>query len=141
MPLSQIAKAVYTARTSTTGGRENGTSRSSDGLLDIRLSTPGSTRIGANPEQLFAAGWSASFESAIALAARKRKISLPGGVSIDAEVDLNLGDRGYFLSARFNVRLPGVERNVAKALVDEAHEICPYSKATRGNIEVTIKLV
>jgi lipoyl-dependent peroxiredoxin len=141
MPLSQIAKAVYTARTSTTGGRENGTSRSSDGLLDIRLSTPGSTRIGANPEQLFAAGWSASFESAIALAARKRKISLPGGVSIDAEVDLNLGDGGYFLSARFNVRLPGVERNVAKALVDEAHEICPYSKATRGNIEVTIKLV
>jgi lipoyl-dependent peroxiredoxin len=141
MPLSQIAKVVYTARTSTTGGRENGASRSSDGLLDIRLSTPGSTRIGANPEQLFAAGWSASFESAIALAARKRKISLPGGVSIDAEVDLNLGDGGYFLSARFNVRLPGVERNVAKALVDEAHEICPYSKATRGNIEVTIKLV
>jgi Ohr subfamily peroxiredoxin len=141
MPLSQIAKVVYTARTSTTGGRENGASRSSDGLLDIRLSTPGSTRIGANPEQLFAAGWSASFESAIALAARKRKISLPGGVSIDAEVDLNLGDGGYFLSARFNVRLPGVERNVAKALVDEAHDICPYSKATRGNIEVTIKLV
>jgi lipoyl-dependent peroxiredoxin len=141
MPLSQIAKAVYTARTSTTGGRENGTSRSSGGLLDIRLSTPGSTRIGANPDQLFAAGWSASFESAIALAARKRKLSLPGGVSIDAEVDLNLGDGGYFLSARFNVRLPGVERNVAKALVDEAHEICPYSKATRGNIEVTIKLV
>jgi osmotically inducible protein OsmC len=141
MPLSQIAKVVYTARTSTTGGRENGASRSSDGLLDIRLSTPGSARIGTNPEQLFAAGWSACFESAIALAARKRKIELRAGVTIDAEVDLILGDGGYFLSTRLNVSLPGVERNAAKALVDEAHQICPYSKAIRSNIDVAIKLV
>ena len=139
--MSQIAKVVYTAKSETTGGRENGASRSSDGLLDIRLSTPGSARIGANPEQLFAAGWSACFESAIALAARNRKIVLPAEVSIYAEVDLNLGEGGYFLSARLDVRLPGVERNVARALVDEAHEICPYSKATRGNIEVAINLV
>jgi osmotically inducible protein OsmC len=139
--MSQIAKVVYTAKTETTGGRENGTSRSSDGLLDIRLSTPGTTRIGTNPEQLFAAGWSACFESAIALAACKAKIALPADVSIDAEVDLNLGDGGYFLSARLKVRLPGLECNAAKALVDEAHAICPYSKATRGNIEVTIALV
>jgi osmotically inducible protein OsmC len=139
--MSWIAKVVYTARTRTTGGRDHGTSRSSDGLLDIRLSTPGSARIGTNPEQLFAAGWSACFENAIALAARKRKIALPADLSIDAEVDLNLVDGGYFLSTRLDVRLPGLERNVAKSLVDEAEEICPYSRATRGNIAVTIKLV
>ena len=139
--MSRAAKVVYTAKTETTGGRENGASRSSDGLLDIRLSVPGSARIGANPEQLFAAGWSASFGSAIALVARKRKIALPTEVSIDAEIDLNLGDRGYFLSARLNVRLPGLDRNVAKGLIDEAHGNCPYSEATRGKIDVTIKLV
>ena len=139
--MSQTAKVLYTAKTHTTGGRENGASRSSDGHLDVRLSTPGSARIGTNPEQLFAAGWSACFESAIALAARKRKITLPADVAIDAEVDLNLADSGYFLSARLNVSLPGVERDIAQALVDEAHQICPYSKATRGNIDVAIKLV
>ena len=139
--MSQIAKVLYTAKTHTTGGRENGASRSSDGRLDVRLSTPGSARIGTNPEQLFAAGWSACFESAIALAARKRKIALPADAVIDAEVDLNLADGGYFLSARLNVSLPGVEREAAHALVDEAHQICPYSKATRGNIDITINLV
>ncbi len=139
--MSRAAKVVYTAKTETTGGRENGASRSSDGLLDIRLSVPGSARIGANPEQLFAAGWSASFGSAIALVARKRRIALPTEVSIDAEIDLNVGDRGYFLSARLNVRLPGLDRNVAKGLIDEAHGNCPYSEATRGKIDVTIKLV
>ena len=132
---------MYTAKTHTTGGRENGASRSSDGRLDIRLSTPGTARIGTNPEQLFAAGWSACFESAIGLAARQRKITLPADVAIDAEVDLNLADGGYFLGIRLNVSLPGVERDVARALVDEAHQICPYSKATRGNVDVAINLV
>jgi lipoyl-dependent peroxiredoxin len=139
--MTQIGKVVYTAKTRTTGGRENGVSRSSDGRLDIRLSTPGSARIGTNPEQLFAAGWSACFESAIALAARKMKITLPADLAIDAEVDLNLADGGYFLRTRLNISLPGVERNVAQALADEAHQICPYSKATRGNIDVAINLV
>jgi Ohr subfamily peroxiredoxin len=139
--MSQIGKVVYTAKTHTTGGRESGVSRSSDGRLDVRLSTPGSARIGTNPEQLLAAGWSACFESAIALAARKMKITLPADLAIDAEVDLNLADGGYFLRARLNVSLPGVERDVAQALVDEAHQICPYSKATRGNIDVAINLV
>ncbi len=137
----RMGKVVYTAKTHTTGGRDNGASRSSDGHLDVRLSAPGSARIGTNPEQLFAAGWSACFESAIALVARQKKITLPGEVVIDAEVDLNLADGGYFLSARLNVSLPGVERGVAEGLVDEAHQICPYSKATRGNIDVEIKLV
>jgi Ohr subfamily peroxiredoxin len=139
--VTQIGKVVYTAKTHTTGGRENGASRSSDGCLDFKLSTPGSARIGTNPEQLFAAGWSACFESAIGLAARKRKITLPADTAIDAEVDLNVADDGYFLSARLNVNLPGVEREVALALVDEAHRICPYSKATRDNIDVAINLV
>jgi lipoyl-dependent peroxiredoxin len=139
--MPQIGKVVYTAKTHTTGGRENGASRSSDGRLDIVLSTPGSARIGSNPEQLFAAGWSACFESAIGLAARKMKIALPAGVTIDAEVDLNLADGGYFLGARLNVSLPGVEREVAEMLIDEAEEMCPYSKATRGNIDVAINLV
>ena len=138
---SASGTVVYTAKTHTAGGRENGASRSSDGRLDVKLSLPGSARIGTNPEQLFAAGWSACFESAIAISARKRKIALPGEVSIDAEVDLNLGDGGYFLSARLNVAMPGVTREVAQSLIDEAHQICPYSKATRGNIDVVITLV
>ena len=139
--MSHIGKVVYTAKTRTTGGRDNGAARSSDGRLDVRLSAPGSARIGTNPEQLFAAGWSACFESAIALAAHKRKITLPADVAIDAEVDLNLADGGYFLRARLNVSVPGVEREAARALVNEAHQICPYSKATRGNIDVEINLV
>jgi len=139
--VSQTGKVVYTAKTRTTGGRENGASRSSDGRLDVRLSAPGAARIGTNPEQLFAAGWSACFESAIALAARKRKIVLPADVVIDAEIDLHLGDSGYFLSARLNVSMPAVERDVAQALVNEAEQTCPYSKATRGNINVVINLV
>ena len=139
--MSGTTEVVYTARTRTTGGRENGASRSSDGLLDIRLSIPGSARIGTNPEQLFAAGWSACFESAIAHVARRRKIALPADMAVDAEVDLHLDGSGNFLSARLNVSIPGVARETALALINEAHEICPYSKATRGNIDVAIQLV
>src|ERR1700738_411614 len=95
--MDHIVKVLHTAKTETTGDRDNGASRSFDGLLDIRLSTPGSARIGSSPEQLFAAGWSASFANAIALAASKRNIVLPAKVSIDAEMDLNLGEGGYFL--------------------------------------------
>jgi lipoyl-dependent peroxiredoxin len=137
----QSGKVIYTARTHTTGGRENGTSRSSDGRLDVKLSLPGSARIGTNPEQLFAAGWSACFESAIGLAARNRNIALPAELAIDAEVDLHMGGDGYFLSTRLNVSLPGITREVAQTLVDEADQLCPYSKATRGNIDVAINLV
>jgi lipoyl-dependent peroxiredoxin len=137
----QNGKVVYTAKTRTIGGRENGASRSSDGRLDVKLSLPGTARIGANPEQQFAAGWSACFESAIGLAALKRKIALPADLAIDAEVDLHLADSGYFLSTRLNVSLPGIEREVAQSLVDEADQLCPYSRATRGNIDVAINLV
>ena len=134
-------KVIYTAKTHTTGGRENGASLSSDGRLDITLSTPGSARIGTNLEQLFAAGWSACFESAITHAARKKKINLPADVALDAEVDLHLGDGEYFLSARLNVSIPGIDRSIAQGLVDDAKGICPYSKATSGNVAVTYDVV
>lgn len=134
------AKRLYTAKVHTTGGRE-GASRSSDGRLDIRLSTPGGAGSGTNPEQLFAAGWSACFEGAIAIAARKMDVVLPAELAIDAEVDLNIEEGAYFLSARLNVSLPGLDRDVARALVDAAHQTCPYSKATRGNIEAEINLI
>ncbi len=138
--MTQAEKVLYTAKTHTTGGRE-GASRSSDGHLDVKLSRPGTAGSGTNPEQLFAAGWSACFEGAMGLAARKRKIALPAELAIDAEVDLGTTGDAYLLQARLNVSLPGVERELAQALVDEAHQTCPYSKATRGNIDVEIKLV
>lgn len=134
-------KLLYTAKTRTTGGRENGASRSSDGRLDVKLSIPGSARIGTNPEQLLAAGWSACFESAMAVAARKMKVALPPDLAIDAEVDLNLVGQAYFLRVRLNIALPGLEREVARAVADAAHRTCPYSKATRGNINVAINLL
>ena len=133
-------KLLYTANVHTTGGRD-GQSRSSDGRLDVKLSTPGTAGQGTNPEQLFAAGWSACFEGAMVRAAQELKIAAPAGVAIDADVDLNLGDGGFFLRARLNVHVPGVERDVAQRLVETAHQICPYSKATRGNIDVAINLV
>ena len=139
--MSENPKIVHTAKTRTTGAREHGVSRSADGYLDIRLAVPNSDRIGTNPEHLFAAAWSACFEHAIGMAAEQRKITLPAGVTIDAEVDMNVADGRYFLSARLNVSLPGVDRAVAQGLVDEAHKTCPYSKATRGNIDVAINLV
>jgi Ohr subfamily peroxiredoxin len=134
-------KVLYTAKTNTTGGRENGHAKSSDGQLEVRLSTPGSGRPGTNPEQLFASGWSACFEGAMQFVARQKKITLPPETAIDAEVDLNTGDGGFFLRARLNITIPGVERGIAQEIVDAAHQVCPYSKATRGNIDVTITLV
>ena len=139
--MNQAGKVLYTAKTHTTGGREHGVSRSSDGRLDIKLSTPGTAGVGTNPEQLFAAGWSACFEEAIGLAARKMKVALPADLAIDAEVDLCFGDGGYYLQARLNISLPGLEGEVAQALVDAAHQTCPYSKAVHGNINVAINLV
>jgi Ohr subfamily peroxiredoxin len=134
-------KVIYTARTRTTGGRDHGVSHSCDGYLDVKLAAPGSTRIGTNPEQLLAAGWSACFETAVALAARKSKVTL-GEVTIDAEVDLRLAaSTDYSLSARLNISIPGVDRGVAQDLVQQAEQLCPYSKATRGNIDVTLNLL
>lgn len=137
---ARIENVLYTARTHTSGGRD-GTSRSSDGRLDVKLSSPGTSGGGTNPEQLFAVGWSACFISAMKLAAAQKKVRLPADPSIDAEVDLGTAGGGYFLQARLNVTLPGLEREIAQELVDAAHQMCPYSKATRGNIDVVITLV
>ncbi len=136
-----VEKVLYTAHVHTTGGRDGGASRSNDGRLDIQHSVPGSKNPGTNPEQLFAAGWSACFEGAMGIAARKMKITLPPDLAIDAEVDLRQGDDGYSLAARLNISLPGVDREVAQALADTAHQTCPYSKAIRGNVDVAINLV
>ena len=138
--MNAIDKVLYTAKTHTTGGRD-GASLTSDGRLDVKLSSPGAPGTGTNPEQLFAAGWSACFEGAMGLAARKMKITLPADLAIDAEVDLCMAEGAYFLQARLNVSLPGVERDVAQAVVDAADQTCPYSKAIRGNVDVVIKVV
>ena len=134
-------KVRYTARTHTSGGRRGGVSRSDDGRLDVKFSAPIVPGTGTNPEQLFAAGWSACFISAMGLVANKMKVKLPADAAVDAEIDLcNSGDV-YFLRARLNVSLPGLEREVAQAIVDATHETtCAYSNATRGNIDVTVKV-
>jgi osmotically inducible protein OsmC len=133
-------KILYAANVHTVGGR-GGTSHSSDGRLDIKLSPPGAPGQGTNPEQLFAAGWSACFEGAMGIAARKMEIALPNNIVIDAEVDLCLADGNYFLKARLNVSIPGIEPGIAQSLLAAAHETCPYSKAVRGNIDVVITLI
>jgi osmotically inducible protein OsmC len=138
--MTQLEKVLYTGKTHTTGGRD-GTSRSTDGRLDVALSSPGSLGAGTNPEQLLAAGWSACFIGAMGKAAAAMKIALPAETAVDAEIDLGTTDGGYFLQARLNVSLPGVEREVAEAVAHAAHQNCPYSKATRGNIGVTINVV
>jgi osmotically inducible protein OsmC len=138
--MTKLEKVLYTAKIHTTGGREGGASRSDDGRLDVKISPPG-TGTGTNPEQLFAAGWSACFLSSIKIVAGKAKVKLPADVAIDAEVDLGMTGGAYPLAARLNVSLPGIDRQVALDLVDAAHQLCSYSNATRGNIEVAINLI
>lgn len=134
--MTKLEKVLYTARVHTTGGREGGASRTSDGRLQVSLSTPGTSSTGTNPEQLFAAGWSACFLSAIKIVAAKRKIALPDDVAVDAEVDLGIAEGLHHLAARLNVRLAGMDDDTARWLVGAASHTCPYSLATSGNIEV-----
>ncbi|WP_449397244.1 organic hydroperoxide resistance protein [Devosia riboflavina] len=138
--MSQIDKVLYTGKTRTTGGRD-GEARSSDGRLTVKLSSPGSSGAGTNPEQLFAAGWSACFIGAMGIAAGQLKTRLPAETAVDAEVDLGQGGTGFSLQARLNVSLPGLDSDLARQIVDLAHQTCPYSKASRGNINVEINLV
>ncbi|WP_315808996.1 organic hydroperoxide resistance protein [Pseudomonas sp. C9-3] len=131
-----LTTVIYTAHTHTTGGRD-GRGQTVDGDLDLLLSPPGSGRPGTNPEQLFAIGWSACFIGALRRAGQKLNVRLPADVAVDAEVSLgNTADGGFALAARLTVHLPGLGAEDKAKLVDEAHQICPYSKATRGNIEV-----
>ncbi len=134
-------KVLYTARVHTTGGRDGGVSYSDDRRLDISHSIPGTPGTGTNPEQLLAAGWSACFEDAMGLAARKKKLAIPAGMAIDAEVDLVLTGAAYSIQACLNVSLPGLARDVAQSLADAAYQICPYSKALRGNIPIVVNVV
>jgi lipoyl-dependent peroxiredoxin len=137
--MSQLEKVLYTAKAHTTGGRD-GASRTDDGRLDIKLSPPGMGGSGTNPEQLFAAGYSACFIGAMKAVAGKMKVALPADLAVDAEVDLGPVGAAYGIAVRMNVSLPGMEREAAQALLDTAHKVCPYSNATRGNIAVAIAL-
>jgi lipoyl-dependent peroxiredoxin len=128
-------KVLFTGKTHTTSGRD-GTARSSDGHLDIKLPEPHPAA-----EQLFGAAWSACYMGAIQLAASQKKITLPSDPSVDAEITLNNGANGFYLKARLDVSLPGVDRDAAQKLIEAAHGICPYSKAVHGNIDVTTNLV
>lgn len=134
-----IQQVLYTGNVHITGGRE-GSAKSSDGRLDTQLSSPGTKGQGTNPEQLFAAGWSACFIGAMQLTAGKLKLQLPANTSVDTEVDLATGAGGYSLQARLHVNLPGLSFEQARTLVETAHDTCPYSKATRGNINVEISV-
>ena len=136
---TKLDKVLYTAHAHTTGGRD-GQSKTDDGRLSVTLSSPGTAGTGTNPEQLFAAGYSACFIGALKAVAGLQKITLPEDTSIDASVDLGKIANGYGIAVRLDVSLPGMDRAAAQELVDAAHQVCPYSNATRGNIEVTLTL-
>lgn len=138
--MNRIDEVIYTGRTCTQGGRD-GSARSTDGRLDVALSRPGGSGQGTNPEQLLAAGWSACFIGSMGLAARAASVSLPADLAVDAEVDLGKSGDGFALRARLAVRLPGLDPTVARNIVNSANQLCPYSKATRGNIVVDISLI
>jgi osmotically inducible protein OsmC len=140
--MEKLDKVLYTARVHTTGGRD-GNSKSDDGKLEVRLTPPAMNGPGTNPEQLFAAGYSACYIGALKAVAGKMKVTLPADLAVDAEVDLGPIREGnaYGIAARLNISLPGLDRAQAQQLVDAAHQVCPYSNATRGNIDVQLKLV
>ena len=138
--MTTLDKVMYTAKAHTTGGRD-GQSKTDDSRLDVKLSPPGQPGNGTNPEQLFAAGYSACFLGAMKAVAGKMKVTLPADTAIDAEIDLGPIPNAYGIAARLNVSLPGMDRAAARSLLDAAHQVCPYSNATRGNIDVQINLV
>ena len=137
--INQTTKVLHTGKTHTIGDRENGESQSLDGQLHIKLSTP--DRIGTNPEQLFSASWSACCEGAMDITARRNGFMLPEDTSLDAEIDLCLHEGEYYLQARLNVSLPGLDKNLAQDLVNTARRVCPYSKAVDDNVNVTVNVL
>jgi osmotically inducible protein OsmC len=136
---TKLDKVLYTARAHTTGGRD-GAGKTDDGRLDVTLSSPGTSGTGTNPEQLFAVGYSACFMGAMKAVSPKLKVAVPADAAIDASVDLGPTALGYGIAVRLAISLPGLDRAVAQSLVDAAHQVCPYSNATRGNIDVIITL-
>lgn len=137
--MAQLDKVLYTAHAHTTGGRE-GASRTDDGRLDIKLTAPGGAGQGTNPEQLFAAGYSACFIGAMKAVAARTQTALPADLSVDAEVDLGPVGEVFGIAVRMTINLPGMDKAAAQQLVDAAHQVCPYSNATRGNINVELKI-
>ena len=138
--MNTLDKVLYTARVHTSsGGRDGGHSTSDDGHLDVTHTRPGSGG-GSNPEQMFAAGYSACFIGAMKAVAAKQGIALPQDLSVDAEVDLGPVGQVFGVAVRMAIHLPGMERGAAQALIDAAHQVCPYSNATRGNIPVELRL-
>ncbi len=141
--MSKPEKIVYTAHASATGGRD-GKARSDDGLLDVKLVVPkemGGAGGGVNPEQLFAAGYSACFLGAMKFVAGQQKIALPADTQIDGAVGIGPIPTGFSIAVELSIHIPGMEHAAAQALVEKAHVVCPYSNATRGNIDVTLKVV
>ena len=140
--VTKVEKVVYKANATSTGGRD-GSTKSSDGLLDVKLAVPkemGGGGGGVNPEQLFAAGYSACFLGAMKFVAGNEKLAVPADTSINATVGIGQIPAGFGIEVQMVVSLPGMDRAVAQALLDKAHQVCPYSNATRGNIDVTITL-
>ena len=137
--MTKLEKVLYTAHAHTTGGRD-GKSKTDDGRLDVTLSSPGIAGTGTNPEQLFAAGYAACFIGAMKAVGGMKKIAVPDDVSIDSSVDLGKIPNAYGIAVRLDITLPGMDRAAAQDLIDAAHQVCPYSNATRGNIDVTITL-
>ena len=139
-----IEKVLNTAHATSTGGRE-GTSKSSDGVLDVKLTTPkemgGNGAVGTNPEQLFAAGYSACFIGAMKHVAMLQKIALPADTSINADVGIGQIPQGFGIQVWLHVHVPGMDKAAAQKLVEAAHQVCPYSNATRGNVEVTLDVI
>ncbi|MEQ8599289.1 MAG: organic hydroperoxide resistance protein [Devosia sp.] len=139
-----IKSAVYTAHAHTTGGRAGGTSKTDDGRLEVTLDTPkamgGNDGPGTNPEQLFAAGYSACFLGALKAVARGEKVQLPDETTIDASVSFgeNAKGPGFAIAVELKITVPGFDKAEAEGLVEKAHQICPYSNATRGNVDVTL---
>ena len=138
--MSQLEKVLYTAKAHTTGGRD-GASRTDDGRLDIKLSSPGTAGSGTNPEQLFAAGYSACFIGAMKAVAGRQKLKLPDDTSIDASVAIGPIPQGFGIQVWLKVKVPGMEKAQVQQIVDAAHQVCPYSNATRGNVEVALEVV
>ena len=139
--MTTLEKVLYTAKSHVTGGRDGGTAKTDDGKLDIKLSSPGTAGTGTNPEQLFASGYAACFIGAMKAVAAKQKLQLPDNLAIDSEVDLGPVGEVFGIGVRMNVSLPGMDRAAAQKLLEDAHKVCPYSNATRNNVDVQIKLV
>lgn len=137
---SSLETVVYTAHTHVTGGR-SGAGRSSDGAVDVKLSTPGSGKPGTNPEQLFGIGYSACFIGALQIAAAAKQLRLPENASVDAEVSLGKTAAGdYQLAVKLNIDLPGFDESLKRELVAAAHQTCPYSRMTRGHVDVELAI-